>query len=250
MRYIHVLQMFLYIKAMECAAAGRARPLSHSSAKSSPASITSDSRQGRTTCWATESPAHNKESSMYSHSSFKKKLIASAVASCALASLNGVAYAQGEELLEEVVVRGVRAAQETAVSTKRDAVSVVDAISAEDIGKLPDVTISDSLQRIPGIQIRRSAGEGSSINIRGLPQVVTQLNGEQYLGANSVVSTQPNFGDIPSQLFKGADIHKSSTANLGNTGITGTVNLKTYRPFDFDEGLTFAGGAEIQTGEE
>ncbi len=187
---------------------------------------------------------------MYSHSSFKKKLIASAVASCALASLNGVAYAQGEELLEEVVVRGVRAAQETAVSTKRDALSVVDAISAEDIGKLPDVTISDSLQRIPGIQIRRSAGEGSSVNIRGLPQVITQLNGEQYLGANSVVSTQPNFGDIPSQLFKGADVYKSSMASLGNTGITGTVNLKTYRPFDFDEGFTAAGGVEAQYGTE
>src|SRR5690606_41091815 len=121
---------------------------------------------------------------------------------------------------------------------------------SENIGKLPDITISDSLQRISGIQIRRSAGEGGAINIRGLPQVITQLNGEQYLGANSVVSTQPNFGDIPSQLFQGAEIYKSSTANLGNTGITGTVNLKTYRPFDFDEGLTFAGGAEIQTGEE
>lgn len=177
---------------------------------------------------------------------FKKTLIATTIAS--LTGASGIAFAQAP--VEEVVVRGVRAAQVTSVSIKRDAASVVDGISAEDIGKLPDVTISDSLQRIPGVQIRRSAGEGSSVNIRGLPQVVTQLNGEQYLGANSVVSTQPNFGDIPSQLFKGADIHKSSTANLGNTGITGTVNLKTYRPFDFDEGLTFAGGAEIQTGEE
>lgn len=177
---------------------------------------------------------------------FKRKLIATTIAS--LTGISGISMAQ--EPVEEVVVRGVRAAQETSVNIKRNAASVVDGISAEDIGKLPDVTISDSLQRIPGVQIRRSAGEGSSINIRGLPQVVTQLNGEQYLGANSVVSTQPNFGDIPSQLFKGADIHKSATADLGNTGITGTVNLRTYRPFDFDEGFTFAGGAEIQSGEE
>ena len=182
---------------------------------------------------------------------FKKKLIVTAVAS--ITGFSGLSFAQSndsEAMVEEVLVRGVRAAQESAVSIKRDAASVVDGISAEDIGKLPDVTIADSLQRIPGVQIRRSAGEGSSINVRGLPQVVTQLNGEQYLGANSVVSTQPNFGDIPSQLFKGADIYKSPTANLGSSGITGTVDLKTYRPFDFDEGFTFAGGAELQYGEE
>jgi len=187
---------------------------------------------------------------MHKNTYFKKKLIASLVTACTLSGLSGFAVAQSDEALEEVVVRGVRAAQETAVNIKRDANSVVDAISAEDIGKLPDATISDSLQRIPGIQIRRSAGEGSSVNIRGLPQVVTQLNGEQYLGANSVVSTQPNFGDIPSQLFRGADVYKSAIANLGNTGITGTINLKTYRPFDFDEGLTFAGGAELQQGSD
>ncbi|WP_339614889.1 TonB-dependent receptor [uncultured Gilvimarinus sp.] len=187
---------------------------------------------------------------MYKNTNFKRKMMASVVASCALASLSGVAVAQDDPMLEEVVVRGVRAAQETAVNIKRDANSVVDAISAEDIGKLPDATISDSLQRIPGIQIRRSAGEGSSVNIRGLPQVITQLNGEQYLGANSVVSIQPNFGDIPSQLFKGADVYKTSTADLKYSGITGTINLKTYRPFDFDEGFTFAGGVEGQYGEE
>src|SRR5690554_4440071 len=187
-----------------------------------------------------------KESFMNQMFNFKKTLIATTIAS--LTGASGIAFAQAP--VEEVVVRGVRAAQVTSVSIKRDAASVVDGISAEDIGKLPDVTISDSLQRIPGVQIRRSAGEGSSVNIRGLPQVVTQLNGEQYLGANSVVSTQPNFGDIPSQLFRDADVYKSAIANLGNTGITGTINLKTYRPFDFDEGLTFAGGAELQQGSD
>src|SRR5690606_40721013 len=59
-----------------------------------------------------------------------------------------------------------------------------------------------------------------------------------------------SFGDIPSQLFKGADIYKSAVSNLGNTGITGTVNLRTYRPFDFDEGFTFAGAVEAQHGTE
>jgi len=145
---------------------------------------------------------------------------------------------------DEIVVTGIRGSQQRAVSIKRNAVSVVDSISAEDIGKLPDVTISDSLQRIPGVQILRSAGEGSTINIRGLPQVTTLLNGESYLGAQSITTTQPNFNDIPSQLFAGADVIKSSTADLLNAGITGTVNLRTRRPFDLKEGLTVAAAAE------
>ncbi|MDQ2077160.1 TonB-dependent receptor [Marinimicrobium sp. ABcell2] len=181
---------------------------------------------------------------------FKRKLMAVAVASYAMSGLSTTAVAQTDEMLEEVVVRGIRASIETSINTKRDAATVVDAITAEDIGKLPDVTISDSLQRISGVQIRRSAGEGSSVNIRGLPQVVTQLNGEQFLGSSSVVSVQPNFNEIPSQLFRGADVYKSATADLNRAGITGTVDLKTYRPFDFDEGLTAAGSFEVSTGEE
>jgi TonB-dependent receptor len=150
----------------------------------------------------------------------------------------------------DIVVTGIRASQQRAVALKRDAASVQDSISAEDIGKLPDVTISDSLQRIPGVQIRRDAGEGSSINIRGLPEVTTLLNGEQYLGANSINSVQPNFNDVPSQLFAGADVIKSSTADLLNAGITGTVNLRTRRPFDLKSGFTFAAAAEGQYGDK
>ena len=142
------------------------------------------------------------------------------------------------EELEEVVVTGVRQAQQAAIEVKRDAMQVVDSISAEDIGKLPDVTIADSLQRIPGVQIRRDAGEGSTVAVRGLPQVTTLLNGEQFLGANSTTTVQPDFGDIPSQLFSGVDVFKTSTASQINNGITGTVNLKTRRPFDLPQGVT------------
>lgn len=152
--------------------------------------------------------------------------------------------------VDEVVVTGIRAAQQAAVNVKRDADSVVDAISAEDIGKLPDITIADSLQRIPGVQIRREAGEGGRINVRGLPQVTTLLNGEAYLGAGSVTTTQPNFTDIPSQLFRGADVIKSPTANLLAAGITGTIDLKTRRPFDMDDGWVAAGAVEGAYGDE
>lgn len=150
---------------------------------------------------------------------------------------------------QDIVVTGIRAAQQRAIEIKRNAASVVDSISAEDIGKLPDVTISDSLQRIPGVQIRREAGEGAAVNIRGLPQVTTLLNGEAYLGANSITTIQPNFNDIPSQLFAGADVIKSTTADLLNAGITGTVNLRTRRPFDLKQGATGAISAQGDYGD-
>lgn len=156
---------------------------------------------------------------------------------------------QADDAASDIVVTGIRASQARAIEVKRNADSVVEAISAQDIGKLPDVTISDSLQRIAGVQIRRDAGEGAAVNIRGLPQVTTLLNGEQFLGANSVTTVQPNFTDIPSQLFSGATVFKSPTASLQQAGLSGTVDLLTRRPFDLKRGLTFSAAAEGQYGD-
>jgi iron complex outermembrane receptor protein len=159
------------------------------------------------------------------------------------------AAARESEDIQEVIVTGIRAAQQRSIEIKRNAAQIVDSISAEDIGKLPDVTISDSLQRIPGVQIRREAGEGSAVNVRGLPQVTTLLNGEQYIGANSITTVQPNFGDIPSQLFAGVDVIKTPTADLLNGGTTGTVNLRTRRPLDLGEGFSASVAAEAAYGD-
>src|SRR5690625_7025888 len=97
---------------------------------------------------------------------FQRHLLASWLRAVALSTLAGHTHAPDGLLLEDILVTGVRQAQETAVNVKRDAASIVDAISAEDIGKLPDMTITDSLQRISGVQIRRDAGEGGSVNIQ------------------------------------------------------------------------------------
>jgi len=153
-----------------------------------------------------------------------------------------------EENIEEVIVQGVRAAQESAVNTKRNAVSVVDGISAEDIGKLPDVTIADSLQRIPGVQVTRTAGEGGPVQIRGLGNVGTMLNGETFLSATTIDQSAADFGDLPSTLFSGADIMKSAIATVSASGISGVVDLKTRRPFDMDDGWTFAATGEVDQG--
>ena len=144
----------------------------------------------------------------------------------------------------EIVVIGVRGAQRAAVDLKRNSALIVDSIVAEDIGKLPDATIADSLQRVPGIQIGRSAGEGSSVNVRGLGQVLVTLNGEQFLGGQSIDNAQPNFTDIPPTLFSGVDVFKSQSARQLEGGVSGIIDLKTRRPFDLKKGLTVTGSAE------
>lgn len=152
--------------------------------------------------------------------------------------------------LDEIVVTGIRASQQQAISIKRNSTAVVDAISAEDIGKLPDVTVADALQRIGGIQIQRSAGEGATVNIRGLPQVVTLLNGEQYLAPGNLGSAQPNLNDVPAQLMNSIVVYKSMDVHNAQSGISGTIDLRTQRPFNFREGLTIAKAAEYSTGQD
>ncbi|OZA77248.1 MAG: TonB-dependent receptor [Caulobacter sp. 39-67-4] len=159
------------------------------------------------------------------------------------------AFAQDATQVEEVVVTGVRGSQIKSVDVKRTQASIVDAISAEDIGKLPDVTIADSLQRISGIQVQRNAGEGTTVNIRGLAQVITLLNGEQYLSAGNMGSAQPNLLDVPSQLMNQVLVYKSTDPKNALSGISGTIDLRTRRPFQFGEDLTFTGTAEAQRGE-
>jgi len=152
--------------------------------------------------------------------------------------------------VDEIVVTGIRGSQEQAINIKRNATAVVDAISAEDIGKLPDVTVADALQRIGGVQIQRSAGEGATVNIRGLPQVVTLMNGEQFLAPGNLGSAQPNLNDVPAQLMNSIVVFKSMDVHNAQSGISGTIDLRTQRPFNFKEGLTTALATEYATGED
>ncbi len=181
---------------------------------------------------------------------FKKKILASAIASCALAGASNLVLAQenADIVEEEVIVLGVKGAQLSAINTKRDARSIVDAIAAEDIGKLPDTTITDSLQRITGVQIQRSAGEGSGVSIRGMQQVSVLLNGEQFLAAGNLNSAQPDFNDVPAQLLRSAKVYKNMVVDNAQSGITGTIDIETFRPFDFQDGLSAAGGLDYSTG--
>lgn len=150
--------------------------------------------------------------------------------------------------IQAVLVTGVRASQLKSIDIKRNEDKVVDAIVAEDIGKLPDFTIADSLQRITGVQVSREAGEAGRVTLRGMPQVLTTLNGDMFLGAGNVVSTQPNYADIPASLIAGATVIKSNTADILSGGIAGTIDLQTRQPLDLKKGWTLTGIAENQRG--
>jgi len=151
--------------------------------------------------------------------------------------------------LQTITVTGIAGSQQRDLILKRYAPQIEDSITAVNIGQLPDTTITDSLSRIPGVQISRSGGEGTAITVRGLPQVAQTLNDETFLSADGLVSGQPDFIDLAPTLFKGADVIKSIMASNITGGISAIVNLKTHRPFDFKEGWTFSGTAQGNWGD-
>lgn len=188
---------------------------------------------------------------------FNRSLLSASIAASISASivLSGDVLAQQNESTnqaepndEVIIVRGIRGSLIQSIANKRFAGSVVDSISAVDIGKLPDATIADSLQRITGIQITRSGGEGALVNIRGNGNVTTTLNGEQMLSAGNVTTITPDFADIPSTMVSGLDVYKSSQARNVVSGLAGTIDLKTNRPFLLEDGWTALGKAEAQRG--
>ena len=142
--------------------------------------------------------------------------------------------------LETVVVSGQRAAIMSAQKRKQDSDEVVDSIVADDIGKLPDRSVTEVLQRIVGVTMDRTMSrgdpehysvEGSGVIIRGLTYVRSELNGRDSFSANSGRSL--SFEDVPPELLAGVDVYKNPSAEQIEGGIAGIVNLRTAMPFDF-----------------
>ena len=131
---------------------------------------------------------------------------------------------------EEIVVTGLRRSLQSAQNIKRNSEQIVDAIVAEDIGKLPDVTASAALARIPGVQVNRAAAEAAQVQIRGLPDISTTYNSREIFTANDrFVAIQ----DFPAGSVAALEVFKSGTANLIEGGLGGQVNVRGRKPFDF-----------------
>ncbi|GAB5456982.1 MAG: TonB-dependent receptor [Henriciella sp.] len=171
----------------------------------------------------------------------------------ALAQAEGDTEAADEKTLDTVTVTGIRRSLEDSIGTKRDASSIVDAISSEDIGKLPDENIAESLQRITGVSITRNKGEGQFVSIRGLsPDLVrVTINGRTATSSISnnaaddpsseSVGRRFAFDQLGSELLSSLEVYKTPTADLTEGGVAGTINIKTPRPFD-NPGTKFSAG--------
>ncbi len=144
----------------------------------------------------------------------------------------GTAYAQ-QANLDSVVITGIRGSIESSIAVKRNSDSIVEAVTAEDLGKLPDLSIAESLARLPGIAAQRVNGNAQVLSIRGLaPKYgVTLLNGREMVSSGSDRSVE--YDQFPSELMGGATVYKTPDAALGAQGLSGTVNMQSIRPLDF-----------------
>ncbi|HSC69470.1 MAG TPA: TonB-dependent receptor [Cellvibrio sp.] len=175
---------------------------------------------------------------------FKKSMLAM----CVIA-LSAPTFAQDAatanksvENVEEIVVSGVRANLQSAQDIKRESPTFVDSISSEDIGSLPDRSVLEAIQRVPGVSIERFAAandpdhfgvEGSGAVIRGMSATRSEFNGRDSFTANS--GRGLSFQDVPPELMGGVDVYKNQTADMIEGGIGGTVSLRTRKPFDSSE---------------
>lgn len=155
---------------------------------------------------------------------------------CALLIVGASATAQqaaAPQQLETVTVTGIRKGIEAAISVKKNADNIVESVSAEDIGKLPDISIAESLGRLPGLSAQRVAGRAQVISVRGLsPDFATSL-----LNGRELVSTGDNrsveFDQYPSEMLAGVNVYKTPDGGLVGQGLSGTIDMQTVRPLNF-----------------
>jgi iron complex outermembrane receptor protein len=185
---------------------------------------------------------------------FKKSLIAANIGLVLTAGVSGVAYAnegsKAQEDVEVIEVRGLRRSLEASLNTKRFADGVVDAITAEDIGKFPDKNIAESLKRVPGVTVQSQFGEGDAVSIRGAGSDFTKttLNGQNVASTGWFVLEPAkrsfNYTLLPSELVGGLEVYKSSQADIIEGGVGGTVVVKTRTPLDLDANTVY-GSVEL-----
>jgi TonB-dependent receptor len=148
------------------------------------------------------------------------------------------AVAQDDEVFEEIVVTGIRGSLMQSAEIKRNARGVVEAITAEDIGKFPDTNLAESLQRVTGVSIDRARGEGQKVTVRGFgPQYnLVTLNGRQMPTHGGGPTTQQNrsfdFADLAAEAVSAVEVYKTSRAEIPTGGIGSTINIKTTKPLE------------------
>jgi len=164
--------------------------------------------------------------------------------------------------VSEVVVTGYRASLQTALTLKRNSVMPIDSVAPEDIGKMPDQNVAESLQRLPGVQIDRTGGQGTTVLIDGLRQNLVTLNGDLFVtGREWAVSGESSNGGsgagnqygslegIPSEEISGIDVYKNPQASMTEGGLGGTIDLKLRDPLSGPDGFSAGGNIRGTTAE-
>ena len=199
-----------------------------------------------------ELPFQKRQSQSFQKTAFQRRAMATAVASALLGS-GGMATAQSgsssaDAMMEEVVVYGIRGSLSRSMDQKRDAQGVLEAITAEDIGKMPDTNLAESLQRLTGVSIDRANGEGSRVTVRGFGpdyNVVT-LNGRHMPAANvedttASASRSFDFAQLAAEVVSGVQVYKTGRADLPTGGIGSVLNVQTVRPLDIPDRIISVG---------
>lgn len=150
--------------------------------------------------------------------------------------------AQSPQNLEEITVSGRRQSLAAALRRKRNSTTQVDAIVADDMAKFPDLNLAEALERVPGVSITRTNGEGARISVRGLSgrYTRTRVNGidaRVALGTNT--TREFDFNLFASELFNSIVVHKTATAELGEGSLGSVIDLNTGRAFNYKEGFSF-----------
>lgn len=146
------------------------------------------------------------------------------------------AEADDDDTLEEIVVTGIRASLASALAEKRSAPNLVEVIKAQDIGKLPDQNLAEVLENVTGIQITRTAGVGTGVQIRGTNANRTEINGVSTVGSGSG-RTGISFEDVSASIIAAVEVVKAPEAKTIEGSVGGTINLRTIRPLDLNEPL-------------
>ncbi|HVF16504.1 MAG TPA: TonB-dependent receptor, partial [Steroidobacteraceae bacterium] len=159
--------------------------------------------------------------------------IAALVAHGSVQAQNAPAAGGGSDNIETVLVTGIRAGIEDAIELKRESTSIVEAISAEDIGKLPDTSIAESISRLPGLTSQRAEGRASAVSLRGTDPGFTTalLNGREQVSTGDNRSIE--FDQYPSELLSAVLVYKTPDAQLVGQGLAGTIDLRTTRPLAY-----------------
>ena len=164
-----------------------------------------------------------------------------------LMASSGAAFAQEQppaasdgSQMEEVIVTGIRKSIEDSIAVKKNDDSIVEVVSAEDIGKLPDSSIAESIARLPGLAAQRTNGRAQTLSIRGLGPdfTVTTFNGREQASTNDNRTVE--FDQYPSELVTQVKIYKTPDAGMAYQGIAGTTDISTVHPLQYDERRTAA----------